>query len=583
VSRRSRRLRRGRAQFRLRVSFLLVAIVASVFAGRLVQLQGVDASTYSAMAQQEAAETITLPATRGSIVDRFGVPLAQSVSGEMLTADPTMTSRHATAIAAVLTQRLGLDYFNMVAALRTPNTRFVYLARHLRPQQADGVVAQLAKQGLTGVFTARDPIRSYPANDVAGNIVGFLGSDGSGLAGLEYAFNAKLAGRNGSETFELGPDGSRIPLTDNFVKQPRPGTGIALTIDRDLQWYVQRRLNEAVKTSGADSGAVVVLDVRTGQVLALADSPTVNPNDPAAATPGALGSRAVQDVYEPGSVEKVLTSAALLDAGYVTPRTKITVPSELVRDGHVIHDYFSHGTLHLTLTGVIAESSNIGMVLAAEQMPGGTLYRYLRKFGLGQRTGVGLPGESPGLLPRPGSWQRLNHDTIAFGQGLSVNAVQMAAAVATIANGGVRVPPTLIKGYLGPGGAYTPAPAPSRHRVVSRRAATAETHMMEAVTGPTGTAPLAAIPGYRVAGKTGTSQRVDPTCGCYRGVDLSFAGFAPADNPRFLTYIVLRNPTNGGGGGSTGGPVFHDVMSYALQKYGVPPTGAKSPKIPLTW
>ena len=583
MSRRPRpRLRRGRAATRLRACFLVAALVVSLFAGRLLQLQGVDANAYAAMAQREGAQTLELSAPRGQIVDRFGAPLAESVGAAMLTADPTLTARSAPAIAAVLSRRLGLDYIDMVAALRTPDTRFVYLARQLRPRQAERVVALLNRRNLGGVFAAADTLRSYPAQDVAANVVGFVGADGTGLAGLEYAMDEELSGHDGAETFEVGPDGSQIPLTTS-VDEPRPGTGLALTLDRDLQWYTQRRLRAAVLDSGGSSGSAVVLDVRTGELLALADWPSVDPGNPQAADAADRGARSVQDVYEPGSVEKVLTAGALVDAGLVTPRTKITVPSGLRRGSDVIRDYFPHGTLRLTMTGVIAKSSNIGTVLASEQMRSVALYRYLRAFGLGSRTDLGLPGESAGLLPPGSSWQRLTHDTIAFGQGLSVTAVQMASAVATIANGGVRVEPTLVKGYLGAGGSLTPTPAPERDRVISRRAARQVGAMMEAVTGPNGTAPLAAIPGYRVAGKTGTSQRADSSCGCYRGTTVSFVGFAPADRPRFLVYVLVQEPSAGSGGGSTGGPVFRDIMSYALEKYAVPPTGARAPKIPTTW
>ena len=578
-----RRRRRGRASLRLRACFLAVAFVVSLFAGRLLQLQGVDANAYAAMAQQEGTHTAVLAAPRGQIVDRFGTALAESVGAAMLTADPSMTARSATRIAAVLSARLGLDYIDMVEVLRTPDTRFAYLARHLRPQQADAVVSELNRRNLGGVFTAADTLRSYPAKDVGANVVGFVGADGNGLAGLEYALNDELSGRDGAETFEVGPDGSRIPLAHSVIEQPRPGTGVALTIDRDLQWYAQRRLKTAVQASGGSSGSLVVLDVRTGELLALADWPSVDPRNVEDDDATSLGARSIQDVYEPGSVEKVLTASALVDAGLVTPRTKITVPPALDRGGHTIRDYFPHGTLRLTMTGVLSVSSNLGTVLASELMGDQALYRYLRAFGLGARTELGLPGESAGLLPPASSWERINHDTISFGQGLSVTAVQMAAAVAAVANGGVRVDPTLIKGYLGPDGSLTPAPPPARHRVISPRAATAVTSMMEAVTAPDGTAPLAAIPGYRVAGKTGTAQRADSTCGCYRGTTVSFAGFAPADEPRFLTYVVVQEPDSGSGGGSTGGPVFHDVMSYALEKYGVPPTGARPPKIPTTW
>jgi cell division protein FtsI (penicillin-binding protein 3) len=578
-----RRARLGGPTIRLRSTFLVAAFVLSIFAARLVQLQGIDAAAYAPMAAADGATTITLQADRGVITDRFGQPLAETVQGSMLVADPSMTADQATEIAAVLHQRLGLDYIDLVNTLRTPDSRFAYLARRLPPGKAESIMSELEKRGLAGVFDYRDPIRDYPGRDVAGNLIGFVGTDGSGLAGLEYAYDHELAGVDGSETYETGPEGARIPLASSSVVQPHPGTGLQLTIDRDLQWYVQRRLATAVDQTGGDSGAAVVVDTRTGQLLAVADAPSVDSADPSAGGHELLGSRAVQDMYEPGSVEKVLTFGSLIDAGYVTPRTKVTVPPELHVGSDTIHDWFAHGTERLTTAGVLAVSSNIGTVLSSERMPGAMLHRYLHSFGLGEPTGIGLDGESPGLLTPARSWLPINHDTIAFGQGLSVTAIQMATAVATIANGGVREPPTLVSGTIDADGDITPTEAPEPHRVISKRAAREVTHMMEMVTGPDGLAPTAAIAGYRVAGKTGTAQRVDPTCGCYRGFTISFVGFAPADNPRFLAYVVIQNPRDGSGGGSAGGPVFHDIMSYTLQKYGVAPTGTSAPKLPLTW
>jgi cell division protein FtsI (penicillin-binding protein 3) len=560
-------------------------MVVSVFAARLFQLQGVDAKAYVARAQSEGVVTVDLPASRGQITDRNGVPLAQSVDGMMIVADPTMTTKHASAIATILARRLDVDYFDVLARLRKPDTHFQYLARRVPATEARAVLAEVESHHYKGLDTERDPLREYPAKDVAANIVGFMNAEGDAAEGAELMFDKLLSGTDGSATYEQG-GGNRIPLGDSSMVPPRSGRNLSLTIDRDVQWYTQRVLDTAVQGSGGESGAAVVMDTHTGQLLALADFPTYDANQPTLSPVEDLGSRALRNVYEPGSVEKVLTASSLIDAGKVTPDTRITVPSQLPRGDRVIHDYFVHGKLHLTLTGVIAKSSNIGTVLAASQFKHKELYDYLRSFGLGSRTGVGVHGESPGVLPNWHDWSQINQDTISFGQGVAVNAVQMAAAVNTIANGGVYVKPSLIRGRATTSaGEVVGSSTSTRHRVVSARAARLTATMMEAVTDPEeGTAPMAGIQGYRVAGKTGTAQRVGRTCGCYDGTfTVSFAGFAPADKPRFLVYVVVQRPTNGGGGGSVGGPAFHKIMAYLLQKYAVPPTGKAAPTPKLEW
>ena len=579
------RTRRGASLLRLRVGFILIAMVVSVFAARLFQLQGVDANAYAARAEAAGLETVTLPATRGSIVDRNGQPLAESADGLMLIANPSMTARHAEQIAKIVARRLRVDYFDVLERLRKPDSQFQYLARRVPADEARAVVDEIERKGYDGVDTRRDPVRNYPARDVAANMLGFMGTDGEPLQGFELTFGKMLSGKDGSATYETG-GGQRLPLGDNSVVEPVDGSNLRLTIDRDVQWYTQRVLSQAVQDSSGDSGSAVVMDSRTGEVLALADVPTFDANEPGLSRPQDLGMRSLFDVYEPGSVEKVLTSAALIDARKVTPDTRINVPSQLHVQDRVIHDYWEHGRLRLTLTGVIAKSSNIGTVLAADQMPSRQLYSYLARFGLGQKTDVGMPGEARGLLPPWKSWSRISHDTISFGQGVSVNALQMATAVNAIANHGVLVKPSLVKGTaITSGGDMVGSGTSTSRRVVSARAARLTTQMMEAVTDPEhGTAPAAAIEGYRVAGKTGTAQRVGEDCGCYDGTyTTSFAGFAPADNPRFLVYVVVQNPKNGGGGGSIGGPAFHKVMSYLLRKYAVPPTGAPAPDRPLEW
>ncbi|HLN77367.1 MAG TPA: penicillin-binding protein 2 [Nocardioidaceae bacterium] len=580
-----RRSLRGTSLLRLRVGFILIAMVVSVFGARLFQLQGVDAKAYAARAEAAGLETVTLPATRGAIRDRNGEALAESADGLMLTADPTMTTDHAQEIAKIIARRLHVDYFDMLERLRKPDTHFQYLARRVPAADARAVVAEVEDRGFEGIDTQRDPVRNYPAKDVAANILGFLGTDGKPLQGFELLFDNMLSGKDGSATYETG-GGQRLPLGDNTVVDPVDGSDLTLTIDRDVQWYTQRVLRQAVQESGGESGAAVVLDSRTGEVLALADHPTFDANEPQLSPQRDLGMRSLNEVYEPGSVEKVLTAASLIDAGKVTPDTRIKVPPELHRQDRVIHDYWDHGRLRLTLTGVIAKSSNIGTVLAASQFSHQELYDYLSRFGLGQKTGVGVPGESRGLLPPWQSWSQINQDTISFGQGVSVNALQMAAAVNAVANDGVLVEPSLVKGRATTDrGVNVGSATTTSRRVISERAARATARMMEAVTDPEeGTAPAAGIEGYRVAGKTGTAQRVGKNCGCYDGTfTVSFAGFAPADDPRFVVYIVVQDPKNGGGGGSIGGPAFHKIMSYVLRKYAVPPTGARPPHDPVEW
>jgi cell division protein FtsI (penicillin-binding protein 3) len=579
------RTRRGTSLLRLRVGFILIAMVVSVFAARLFQLQGVDAKAYAARAEAAGLETVTLPATRGAILDRNGEPLAESADGLMLVADPSMTADDAQEIAKIIAARLHVDYFDVLERLRKPDTQFQYLARRVPAAEARGVVAEIERRGYEGVDTRRDPVRSYPAKDVAANLLGFMGADGKPLQGFELVFDHMLAGKDGSATYETG-GGQRLPLGENSVVEPVDGSDLRLTIDRDVQWYTQRVLRQAVQGAGGESGAAVVLDTRTGELLALADHPTFDANEPMLSPEADLGMRSLYDVYEPGSVEKVLTAASLIDAGKVMPGTRITVPPKLKRQDRVIGDYWDHGRLRLTLTGVIAKSSNIGTVLAADEFSSKELYDYLSGFGLGERTGVGVPGETRGLLPWWETWSQINQDTISFGQGVSVNALQMATAVNAIANGGVLVEPSLVEGAATTSRGVTVGSATTTsRRVISERAARLTAEMMEAVTDhEEGTAPAAAVEGYRVAGKTGTAQRVGADCGCYDGTfTVSFAGFAPADAPRFLVYVVVQDPKNGGGGGSIGGPAFHKIMSYVLRKYAVPPTGAPAPDNPLEW
>ena len=576
--------RRGSPTLRLRLGFLVVAVVLSFFGARLVQLQGLDPNAYAEMATAKDVVDVTLPAARGDILDRNGVALAGSVSGRMVIADPFRTQESAPELATLLSNELDLDYFETLAKLRKPDSHFQYIARRVPASRARDVVDKVKAAGFKGIDTEVEPIRDYPAGEVGANLVGFMGTD-EPLTGFELTFNSHLSGKDGHNRYTQG-NGYRVPLAENSTVAPRDGQALRTTLDRDLQWYTQKVLAQTVEDYKAASAAAVVMDARTGELLVVADAPTFDANKPLASPEEDLGSRALSDVFEPGSVQKVLTAAALVDSGKVTSRTRLRVPAQLQRQDRPINDWFTHGVLKLTMAGVIAKSSNIGTVLAADSLGKRALSDYLRAFGLGSRTDIGVRGEARGLLPTAAQMTPQNKDRIVFGQSLSVNAVQMTAAVNTIANGGVRVSPSLIRGSAtADDGSLVGTDHTTRTRVVSEKAAHETMLMMERVVDPeAGVAPRAQVPDYRVAGKTGTAQRVDEECACYDGsLSFSFGGFAPADDPRFTVYVVIHDPGVPGGGGSVGGPAFSKIMARALSHYSVPPTGAKPNKVPVEW
>lgn len=578
------------AQVRQRRMRLGLAVILVLFVGfglRLFQIQAFDTTAYAAMARDAGTRSTTVPADRGEILDRNGAPLAASIGGLTLTADPTLTGENAPQIARILKEKLAdqVDYFDLIDLLRAPNSRFEYLAKDVPEWQADAALDALRKAKLTGVFTERESLRTYPGRSLAANLIGYTNADGQGVAGLERQYEKRLAGQDGASTRIVSPSGQRIPLSDSEVTPMVPGQDVITTIDSDLQWYADQRLAEAVQASGSDWGLAITMDVRTCQIMQISQAPTFDLADPTSRTDATTVARSLQTVYEPGSVLKTVTMAALADQGKVTPETQIVVPGEMKIDGFTIGDYWDHGTLRLTAAGVIAKSSNLGTIVAAEQMSDQTFHDYLTSFGFGRTTGVGLPGESSGILADAPDWSRAKHATVSFGQGISVTALQVVRAVGAIANGGQICTPSVVSGFRDDDGHMTAAPSEKPQQIISTEAAREVTRMMEAVTSNDGTAPAAQIPGYRVAGKTGTAWRVDPNTGRYiRGQNtVSFLGFAPADAPRFLTYIVLDRPGGNAGGGSTAAPVFHDIMSMALERFAVPPTGAPSPDVPQQW
>lgn len=572
---------------RLRTCTVLVFVIFGLFGARLFQIQGLDASAYAAASVAAGTATKTDPAPRGAILDRNGQQLATSVDGLTLTADPSMTAADAPQIARILSEKLGdkIDYFDTIDKLRTPDSRFVYLVRDIPKWTADVALDALTEAKLTGVFTEKENLRTYPGGSLAANLLGYVNGAGEGVAGLEQLYDKTLTGTDGSSTYEMSPTGQRIPMADSTVVAMVPGQNVKTTIDRDLQWYADQRLADAVRASSSDWGLAITMDVKTCQIVQMSQAPTFDADARTGMEDANTVSRAVQTVYEPGSVMKTITMAALADQGKIKADTPIKVPSSLTIDKFRIGDYWEHGTLNLTAAGVIALSSNLGTIVASQQMSDQTMYDYFTKFGFGQRSGINLPGESKGILANGQDWTKANHATISFGQGVSVTAMQMMRAVGAIANAGKMCEPTVVSGTVDQDGNETPVETSASKRIISKDAAATVTRMMEAVTADDGTAPMAQIEGYRVAGKTGTAWRVNPETGTYiRGQNtVSFMGFAPADNPRFLTYVVLDKPYSNAGGGSTAAPVFHDVMSMALERFGVAPSGSKSPVVEQTW
>jgi cell division protein FtsI (penicillin-binding protein 3) len=558
---------------RLQVALMLICVLLSLFAGRLVQLQGLDASTYVAVAGHDRLRPIALPALRGPILDRHGEPLARSTDAFHLTTDQTLVTNPA-AYALQLDSLLDADARSIQRAL-TGEKRFKYVAKELTPQTWRAI----DELDLQGIYAESASQRQYPAGAVAGNVIGFVGAEGHGLAGIELAMDSMLAGEDGERACRLSAGGHCIPLAAGSRRSPVPGEGVRLTLDRDVQWYAEQTLARRVAVAKADAGNLVVMDTRTFEIVAMATAPAVDPNNPSAAVDHNRGNRVVEEAYEPGSVFKPLTMAAILEEGKGTPSSVLSVPDHVERSGEVINDYYGHGEEQMTLAGVLAKSSNVGTLLAAERIGKEEFRKYLVAFGLGSRPGLGLPGESAGRLPK--DWADLTRDTIAFGQGVSVSTVQMASAYATIANGGIRLPSRLVDATIDAEGTETAAAAGPPVRVVSKKTAAAVTLMMEAVMGEGGTGQRAAVEGYRVAGKTGTAQRVNPSCGCYEGYNSSFMGFAPADDPRYVVVVSLLNPRNGNSGGALAGPVFKDVMGFTLAHMGVAPTGSEAPEVPL--
>jgi cell division protein FtsI (penicillin-binding protein 3) len=576
--------------------FLTIAslFVLSIFGAQLVRIQGFDATAVAQEAQSKRQSAQVIPAMRGQVLSSDGTVLASSVVRETVVADQQAVCTYgtrkekcdpATAEAAVqaaatkLAPLLNTTVSELVGEL-TGTSRYRILSRDVTPLTWNTI----SKLGIPGIARDRKATRSqrtYPQGTTTAALVGYMTGANKPGGGVEWMMEKHLKGKPGRQTFEQGLDGTAIPVGERSLKPAVDGNDVTLTVNSNLQWYAQNALAQRVKETKAKSGTVVIMDVKSGNLLAVASYPSFDPNTDIGKKGTQLSNLAFSDVFEPGSTSKIMTMSAALEEGTVTPSTPVVIPNRLPRYDANFKDSHEHATEYRTVAGTLAESSNIGTILVSETLKPKTLESYFHKFGLGARSGTGYPGESAGLLPPSDTWSGTKKATVAFGQGISVTAIQAASVFQTIANDGVRVAPRLVDSSTEADGTVTPAPKSASTRVVSHQTAADVSRMLEGVVSPDGTAEEAQIPGYRVAGKTGTASYYDSKAGGYSGRTASFIGYAPADDPQIVVAVIIQKPTYPFFGGYVSGPVFKDVTTYALQELKIPPTGAKPPKVTL--
>jgi cell division protein FtsI (penicillin-binding protein 3) len=544
---------------RLRLLLLLVLLVFAGLGARTAWLQTVRASSLAARAQTQAKTELKLPATRGTIFDRLGTPLAIGEPATDVIADPMQISdpRGEAQIAARV---LGIPVRPLYKALADRTRGFVYVERKAPPARASA----LQKRGLTGFTFESDERRVYPQGTVAAPVLGYAGIDNTGLAGLEYELNKELSGRPGRETVVRDALGQVIDTTQ--ARPARQGRDVFLTLDSTIQANAEQVLQSTVRAWHAKDATAIVLDPRTGAVLALAQEPGYNANAFPQATPGLTIEHAVTDIYEPGSVFKVVTVGGALAEHKVSPSTAFTLPYQIHVANKIIHDAETRPTERMTVAQILQRSSNVGAVTIAERYLGQAgLEKWMARFGFGQKTGIDFPAESAGLLPS--YWSGSTIGTVPEGQGVSVTAIQLAAAYGAIANGGEWIQPHLVDHVLG-----RQPPQLRRRRILPPAIDSELRTMLRGVVSDQGTAQLAAIPGYSVAGKTGTAQKPGGPTGYLPGKYVAtFIGMVPASKPRLVVLVSIDEPQGQIYGGLVAAPAFKQIASFDLQYLNVPP------------
>jgi cell division protein FtsI (penicillin-binding protein 3) len=591
--------------FRHRAGNVVMFAALIVAAAQLFYLQVPRASGLRAEAAGQLRVIDVEKAVRGSIVDRNNDQLAFTIEARALTFQPRKIRKqlaeakqkngrapdpqqrlHDIAKEVALRMNNRPDAPTVLEKLRSDET-FVYLARAVDPAIASVITSRYPEVGAE-----RQDLRQYPGGSLAANIVGGIDWDGHGLLGLEDAMDAELAGTDGSVTYDRGSDGVVIPGSYRNQHKAVNGSTVQLTIDDDIQFYVQQQVQQAMNLSGARNVSAVVLDAKTGEVLAMSNDNTFDPSqDIGRQGDKQMGNLAVSSPYEPGSVNKVVTASSVIEYGLSNPDEVLQVPGSIHMGGVTVHDAWGHGVMPYTTTGVFGKSSNVGTLMLAQRVGPERYFDMLEKFGLGQRSGVGLPGESAGLLPPIDQWSGSTFSNLPIGQGLSMSLLQMTGMYQTIANDGLRMPPRIIKATIAPDGSRTEEPRPEGIRVVSRQTAQTVRNMLRAVVQrdpmgyQQGTGSQAAVDGYQISGKTGTAQQINPACGCYfdNVYWITFAGIATTDDPRYVVGIMMDNPQRAADGspGSSAAPLFHNIAGWLLQRENVPLSPDAGPPLTL--
>ncbi len=578
---------------RLRVGLVLMLSLLLVVGGKLFLVQGLDTSGMAEAALNNRLTPIELPAERGSIIDSTGTILASSVIRFNIVVDQTVNTKTESfrrieqvegkdTLVTVsrdqgiseLATVLGMDRADLEDAL-TGTQRYYIVAKDLLPDVEDRV-SKLRVPGIVSVGISK---RVYPNGAVAGGIVGFLHDGTTGQAGLEQTQDEVLKGTPGKRLFEIGADGLRIPVGVDQLTPAVDGKDIKLTINSDLQYFAQQAIQTQKDKLSAEWGVIVVLDAKNGNIVAMADTNAPDPNDPGNVAAKDRGVRAVTASYEPGSVQKMITAAAVIEEGKSSPLDTFTIPTTYTVDGQTFSDAFEHGTEERTLAGILGASMNTGTVMVGQRLTKDQRYDWLRKFGIGEAPDVGLPAETAGILAPADQWDGRQQYTVLFGQGVSQSTLQTVRAYQSIANDGVMLQPRLIDSYISPDGTEEKVAPKESRRIVSPETAQQVRDILEsAVT--EGQIKEAAVDGYRVGAKTGTSQSPcdDGTPG-FCGFTASMVGMAPMDDPRFIVEVVLQRP-KGSIYGISNGPVFRSVMGQTLRMFNVQPSTGEPARLP---